>query len=314
MKISGFTMVKNAGKLYYPIRESILSILPLVDEYIIALGDCDKGDNTLKVIEEINSPKIKVVDTVWDVKEYPHGSILAQQTDVAKSHCTGDWLLYLQADEVIHEKDHAAIRQSCEHHLKDEEVEGLLFDYIHFWGDYKHAFTQNHGWYRKEIRIVRNKSEIHSWRDAQSFRVIDAFEKEKYLSKEGTRKLNVALVNANIYHYGWVRPPKLMAKKTSHFQSCYKDDNIKEADMEVISAIDFGAMNLIPEWSGEHPPVMKEKIASFDWTDELNYSKQLNRKPTHKHEKPKYRFLTALEKLFFPNGIFNFKNYELIKK
>ncbi len=313
MKISGFTMVKNAGKLFYPIQESIRSVLPLVDEYVIALGDCDPEDNTRQMIEEINSPKIKIVETIWDVKEYPHGSILAQQTDVAKANCEGDWLFYMQADEVIHEKDHPAIRKACEDNLEKKDVEGLLFRYIHFWGDYNHAFTKNHGWYRNEIRVIRNKTEIHSWRDAQSFRVIPDFKKEKYLEKEGTRKLNVVKVDADVYHYGWVRPPKLMAKKTSHFQSCYEDDNIKEADMEVISSIDFGAMDLIPKYIGNHPPVMTKKIASFDWADELNYSKELNRKPTHKHEKPKYRFLTAVEKLCFPNGIFNFKNYELLR-
>ena len=207
MKISGFTMVKNAGKLYYPFKESVLSILPLVDEYIIALGDCDKEDTTLQMIEEINSPKIKLVNTVWDVKKYPNGSILAQQTDVAKEHCTGDWLFYLQADEIIHEKDHEAIRQRCKELVNDDNVEELLFRYIHFWRDYNHAFTANHAWYRNEIRIIRNRTDIHSWQDAQSFRVIENFTKEKYLKKEDTRKLNVARVDAHIYHYGWVRPP-----------------------------------------------------------------------------------------------------------
>ncbi|WP_430812031.1 MULTISPECIES: hypothetical protein [unclassified Carboxylicivirga] len=313
MKISGFTMVKNAGKLYYPIQESIRSILPLVDEYIIALGNCDDEDNTRQLIEEINSPKIKVVNTVWDVKTYPHGSILAQQTDVAKSHCTGDWLFYLQADEVIHEKDHDAIRQGCHKYLNQADVEGLLFRYIHFWGDYNHAFTSNHGWYRNEIRIVRNQRDIHSWRDAQSFRVINDFSKEKYLDKKGTRKLKVMQVDADVYHYGWVRPPKLMAKKTSHFQSCYKDKNLREEQMELISSVDFGAMERIPEFNEKHPFVMKDRISLFDWSNELNYSKHLNRTAIHKHELFKYRFLTCLERLFFPKGVFNFKNYTIVR-
>jgi len=34
-------MVKNASKFYFPIKESIQSILPIVDEFIVALGDCD---------------------------------------------------------------------------------------------------------------------------------------------------------------------------------------------------------------------------------------------------------------------------------
>lgn len=315
MKISGFTMVKNAGKLYYPFKESVLSILPMVDEYIIALGDCDEEDTTLQMIEEINSSKIKIINTVWDVKEYSHGSILAQQTDVAKEHCTGDWLFYLQADEIIHERDHGAIRKRCQELVDNKDVEGLLFRYIHFWGDYNHAFSGNHAWYRNEIRIVRNRPDIHSWRDAQSFRVIENFTKEKYLEKEDTRKLNVARVNAHVYHYGWVRPPKLMGKKQAHFGSCYKDDNTAKGELEVLSEVDFGPMGTVPVFKGEHPAVMKNKIEEFDWTEQLNYTKHKKQgAKTHKHNSFKYRVISAVENLFFPDGIFTFKNYNLIKK
>jgi len=314
MKISGFTMVKNAGKLYYPFKESVLSILPLVDEFIIALGDCDEEDTTLQIIEEINSPKIKVVNTTWDTKVYPSGSILAQQTDIAKEHCTGDWLFYLQADEVIHEKDHAKIRNRCEELLNDETVEGLLFRYIHFWGDYNHAFTANRGWYRNEIRIIRNHPNIHSWKDAQSFKVIEDFSKEKYLEKEGTRKLNVARVDAHVYHYGWVRPPRLLGKKQIDFDNLYqKNDRSKEEEQVVISEVDFGAIGAIPLFKGEHPKCMLARIEDFNWSDQLNYSKKLGRETKYKHERPKYKILSFIEKHLAPDGIFTFKNYKLIK-
>ncbi len=315
MKISGFTMVKNAGKLVYPLRESILSILPLVDEYIIAVGDNDDDDNTLEIIKSIDSSKIKIVRTVWDKQKYPFGSILAQQTDEAKKHCTGDWLFYLQADEVVHEKDHGLIRKRCEELLDNNEVEGLLFRYIHFWGDYNHAFTNNHAWYRNEIRIVRNNPNIHSWRDAQSFRVIPDFTKEKYLEKEGTRKLNVARVNAHIYHYGWVRPPKLMSKKQTYFGDCYTDKNSPTEELQVISEIDFGPLGKVPEYDGSQPAVMTQLIRSFNWSEQLNYSsKRVNNSKPQAHEKLKYRILTFIEKLFFKNGIFTFKNYFILNK
>ena len=53
MKISGFTFVRNATKLYLPVRESIISVLPLVDEFIIALGDCAHDDKTLEEIKKL---------------------------------------------------------------------------------------------------------------------------------------------------------------------------------------------------------------------------------------------------------------------
>ena len=37
MKVSGFTFLRNAQKLGYPFAQSIRSILPIVDEFVIAL-------------------------------------------------------------------------------------------------------------------------------------------------------------------------------------------------------------------------------------------------------------------------------------
>ena len=313
MKISGFSMVKNAVKLYYPIKESIMSILPIVDEFVIALGDCD--DTTREVIESIGDPKIKIIDTVWDVKTYPSGSILARQTDIAKEHCSGDWLFYIQADEVIHEKDLQEIRSRCEELLDDREVEGLLFKYIHFWADYNHVFTQNHKWYRNEVRIVRNREDIHSWKDAQSFRKIPNFTKEMYLEKEGTEKLTVARVDAHVYHYGWARPPKLMGKKQLHFSSCYKQDNTSKEQLEVISELDFGAVGTVPAYKGSHPGVMRQRVNEFNWADQLNYTKKRTKgTKVQKHEKLKCRILSAIEGILFKEfGLFTFRNFIYLK-
>ena len=53
MTISGFTMVRNATKLYYPIRQAIASILPIVDEFVVALGEGDPDDHTLDEISSV---------------------------------------------------------------------------------------------------------------------------------------------------------------------------------------------------------------------------------------------------------------------
>jgi hypothetical protein len=317
MRISGFTMVKNADKLYYPIKESITSILPIVDEFIIALGDCDEDDSTRKIIESIGSSKIKIINTVWDTKAYPRGSELAHQTDIAKSHCSGDWLFYLQADEIIHEKDLETIKTACHKHLEDNEVQGLLFRYIHFWGDYEHAFQFHHCWYRHEIRIVRNHPDIHSWKDAQSFRVIPDFSKEKYLTREGTEKLKVAYTDAYIYHYGWVRPPLLMARKQQRFSACYRKQEDKQSTVvDESKVINYGLMRYVPVYKGTHPQVMKSRIAEFDWADQLNFSRTKKRdiKPI-KHERLKYKMMTLIESMFFKRfGLFTFKNFIVVRR
>ena len=314
MKISGFTFTRNVSKLYYPIKESILSILPICDEFVIALGKGDEDDNTRELVESINSPKIKIIETEWDTEAYPNGMENAHQTDIAKKHCSGDWLFYVQADEVVHEKYLPIIKTRCEELLNNEKVEGLLFDYVHFYGDYEH-YINFHGWYPHEIRIVRNKKDIHSFESAQSFRRIPNFDGKSYRKKEGTHKLKVAKVDAEIFHYGWVRPPSYMQKKKKALDSIHKgearaDEIYKAQEAE----FDYGPLKHLPKFKGTHPKVMEDKMKDFTWKDSLNYT-TLKRpdRILFKHEKPKYRLLTLIEqKLNGGKQLFGFKNWELL--
>ncbi len=308
-------MGKNVSKLYYPIKQSIMSILPIVDEFVIALGDCDEDDTTRQEIERINSDKIKIIDTVWDIEKYPRGMEHAHQTDIAKEHCSGDWLFYLQADEVVHEKYLPVIKARCEELLHDKEVEGLLFNYVHFWGDYWH-YHRTHGWYRNEVRIIRNNPEIRSWESAQSFRKIPDFDGLNYRRKENTFKLRVANANASIYHYGWVRPPKFMKKKIRAINENHrgltffkKDDNVRK----VVEEFDYGNMKLLSRFTGTHPAVMKEVIDKFNWQDELTYKRKSRSRIKHKHETFRYQFISFLERLV-NHPIAEFQNYILLKK
>lgn len=310
-------MVRNATRLYYPVREAIESILPIVDEFVVALGKGDPGDTTREEILKIGSDKVRIIDTEWDLERYPNGTENAHQTDIAKNACSGDWLFYLQADEVVHEDDLPRIRQRCEELRDDREVEGLLFRYRHFWGDYDH-YHKSHGWYPHEIRIVRNDPEIHSWESAQSFRRIPDFDGKNYRQQEGTYKLKVAPVDAWIYHYGWVRPPDFMQRKNRALDTVHKgEQRVEELYRGRAEHYDYGPLNLLAEYTGTHPAVMKERIAGFDWADMLNYGDRPeagDRKP-HKHERFKYRLLTSIEQnLLGGKQIGGFRNYVLLDR
>ncbi len=314
MKISGFTMNRNANKLYYPAKQSIMSILPIVDEFIVVLGDCDKDDITRKEIESINSDKIKIIDTAWDIKKYNRGMEHAHQTDIAKQHCSGDWLFYLQADEVVHENDLQIIKEYCQKYVDDKRVEGFLFNYYHFWGDYNH-YQKAHGWYKKEIRIIRNDPEIHSWKSAQSFRRIPEFDGLNYRQEKNTFKLKVIKTPAYIYHYGWVRPPELMNKKRKAFYTIHKGkERAENRSNEFIHDFHYGDLKKIPVFKGTHPKVMEEWISNFYWKDRLHYSgkTELNR-PKIKHEKFKNKILSFFENLFCIS-IGSSRNYILVKR
>lgn len=312
MKISGFTMVRNAVKLYYPVREAILSILPVVDEFVVALGDCDADDTTQEQIKSIGSDKVRIIHTVWDIESYPRGMEHAHQTDIAREACTGDWLFYLQADEVVHEKYLPHIVDQCRLYRDDQRVEGFLFDYIHFYGDYWHHIDY-HGWYPEEIRIVRNDPDIHSFASAQSFRRIPHFDGKSYRDKEGTFKLQVKKIDAAIYHYGWVRPPSLMQRKSKSFHAIHKGTaHAEQIYQERSESFDYGNMNRCRRFNGTHPAVMKHVIEKFDWGDALHFERGYTpARPKMKHEKLKYRILSFIERHFFGGRpLFGYSNWK----
>ena len=312
-------MGKNALKLYYPMKQAVMSILPIVDEFVVVLGDSDSDDRTREEILSIGSGKIRIIDTVWDIEKFPRGMEHAHQTDIAREHCTGDWLFYLQSDEVIHEKYLPVIQQRCDELLDDRNIEGLLFNYIHFWGDYDH-FQESHCWYRKEIRIIRNDPDIHSWESAQSFRRIPNFDGLNYRQQEETYKLHVADVNAWVYHYGWVRPPALMQNKIKAFSVNHRgvesvEQLVKEKKFDRI--FDYGNLDKLPVFKGTHPRVMKEWIDNFNWKKELRYSgprRSLN-PVKNKHDKLRYRIVSWIEKnMLFGIRLGEFRNYIRVKK
>jgi hypothetical protein len=312
MTISGFSMAKNADKLGYPVKEAVLSILPLVGEFVIALGDCDEDDRTRELIESIKSEKVRIIDTVWDLEKYPRGMEHGHQTDIAKEQCSGEWLFYVQADEIVHEDDLPVIRKRCEELLNDSDVEGLLFKYRHFWGDYDH-YHYSHNWYKNEIRIIRNRPDIHSWESAQSFRRIPDFDGVNYRQQKGTYKLKVASSGAYIYHYGWVRPPRIMRAKSKAFTRIHHgEQKAREHEIKNRPLFDYGDLSRLEIFRGNHPAVMNDRIKQFNWADQLkDYS---DSRPKFKHEKIRYRFVTFLESKIFHRPLFEFANYKLLKR
>ena len=195
--ISGFTIVRNAITLDYPIVPAIRSILDLCDEVIVNVGASEDG--TRELITGIGDPRIRVLDTVWDFSR--GGGTLAFETNRAMAACAGAWGVYIQADEVLHETSAATLRASLRESDPDPRVEGLLVDYRHFYGDFDTVATDRH-WYRREVRVVRLGREIHSFQDAQGFRV-----------GRSERRVRARVTGATMFHYGWARPPQSMRQK-----------------------------------------------------------------------------------------------------
>ncbi len=289
MKISGFTIIKNAILNDYPIVEAITSILPLVDEMIVLIGD--SKDYTEQLIRSIESDKIKIHRSVWDTTTYTGGTVLAAETNKAFDLIDpqSTWAFYIQGDEAVHEKYHAVIQQACEHYKGDSRVEGLLFNYLHFYGTYDYV-GDSRKWYDKEVRIIRNDKKIRGYRDAQGFRA-------------GERKINVKPIDAYIYHYGWVRSAETMHAKNVHVAEVWhNDESLAQYKLSDLSH-NFDNFDSLTLFKGTHPLVYQKRIRDKNWHLELDISR--------KQFSFKDRVLYYVEK---QTGVrlFNFKNYKII--
>ncbi len=288
IKVCGFTFVKNAVKLDFPVLESIRSALPLCDKFIVVLGDCNDG--TREIIERIGSNKIQIIDSVWDESQKSGGRVYALETDKAFQAIGPefDWCLYIQADEVLHEKDYPKIQDSLVKWHKHRAVEGLLFNYCHFYGSFDYV-GNSRKWYRNEIRIIRNDKTIQSYRDAQGFR------------KQG-RKLAVAPVEATIYHYGWVRPPAIMQQKCNVVKNYYSGETRESEVFEFDYEQNFDAL---AKFEGSHPKVMLKRIEAKNW--------QINIDTARIKMKLKYKILFYIEK-YMGVRLFEYRNYTINSK
>jgi len=290
MKVSGFTFLRNGQKLGYPFVPSIRSILPIVDEFVIALGPCD--DETENMVRAIGDPKIRIIHTTWNERmrgDYSVGGfVYGQQKSIALFNCTGDWAFYLEADEVLHEQDLPKIRAAMEKHLNDERVEALAFDYLHFYGN-KNTVAWSPGWYRSEVRILRNT--IPAWSsEALFFNVVDGHKKSRYP--------RAAHTGATIYHYGWVRSEEQMNLKSASVQKYWDDSKPKRADYSQVDAA------ILKEFAGTHPQVVQAWLPPAEGIFRAD--------PNHKlsSREKKHRRLLWLERTF---GLkFNKKHYRLI--
>jgi glycosyltransferase involved in cell wall biosynthesis len=263
MKVTGFSFIKNAVKFDFPIQEALLSILPLCDEIIVAVGDCTDG--TRELVQAIHPTKIKIIDTVWNPNLNRDGIVLADETNKALQAAfatDSDWLIYIQGDEVLHENGYTALQQAMQQYKDDERVDGLLLHYHHFYGSYDYIATSSH-WYKNEIRIIKNNNRIYSYKDAQGFR------------KGNNKKLQVKAVDAYMHHYGWVKDPHAMQEKQLHFNKYWHDDEWVERNVVPGDTFDYGNVRFLERFTGTHPQYMQARIASRNWS--FNFDISVNR-------------------------------------
>jgi hypothetical protein len=273
MKVSAFTFIKNGQILGYPFLQSIQSILPIVDEFVINVGESE--DDTLEMIHSIKDKKIRIIESKWNDGMRDRGYVYGQQKMISQFNCTGDWVFYIEGDEIYHEKDLDQIRKSMEIHLDDSNVEALVFNFKHFYGN-ANTVLNSPGWYRKEARVIKNS--IRSYApDGLFWLVLDSNKKGRYPRAKST--------GISCYHYGWVRSEEQMNLKTSKVQKYWGGES---------AIIDYSQIDqsIIREFRGEHPKIVKDWLPQ----DVGLYIADPTYKLTQKQKK--HRAMMRFERLF----------------
>ena len=251
MKISGFTFIRNGVVLGYPFVPSIRSILPLCDEVIVNVPR--STDDTLAVVRAIGDPKIRIIETEWDEAQRTNGLAMSHHTNLALQECTGDWCMYIQGDEVLHENSLPAMRAAMQEHANNPKVQGLLVDYTHFYGSYW-TYVYSFGWYQREVRVVRHDPRIRSRGDAQGFRTVD------------NEKLWVKQSGGKYFHYGHALQPAKAKLKLENFLRLYDDDATVSATLKSNPPEHYDNDQKVRRFEGTHPAVMREIVAAANWT------------------------------------------------
>lgn len=259
MKVSACTFIRNGQLLGYPFVESIRSVLPIVDEFVIAVGQGD--DDTLAILQGLREPKLRLIETVWNDHMRVKGYVYGQQKMIAQFACTGEWIFYLEGDEVVHEKDLPLIQASMQLHLDDPAVEALVFDYLHFYGN-ANTYLWSPGWYRRAPRII--KASVRSYApDGLFWLVLDSNKRGRYPQAAHT--------GATLYHYGWVRSEAQMNLKASRVEKYWNKQN---------AAIDYRDMDgrILREFTGTHPAAAQGWLPKEPGLFQVNPAYQPSRK------------------------------------
>ena len=285
MKISAFTFIKNGEILGYPFIQSIQSILPIVDEFVINVGQSE--DDTLALIQSINNPKIRIIQSTWNDNMHDRGYVYGQQKMIAQFNCTGDWAFYIEGDEVYHEDDLDKIKSSMQMHVDNPNVEALVFDFYHFYGN-ANSYLDSPGWYRSEARIIKNSVRSYA-PDGLFWLVLGSNKKGRYPKAKHT--------GARCYHYGWGRSEEQMNLKSEKVQKYWGGEPVR---------IDYSQMDqsIIKEFSDTHPKIVQDWLPKEKGVYQANPNYQLTSK------QKKHRLMIKLEKLL--NVESSKKHYKLI--
>ena len=266
-------ILRNGIKLGYPFKLAIESLKGLCDEVIVAV-DPTSEDDTVSAVQALH---VHVVESVWDMTnhkgfdssgETPKETVvdeITRQTRIVVGAAedrglSTDWIFSLQADEILHPKNHGNLRRMVTH-ADANHLTGITLPRLYF---YSSLGLIRQEWTMPLLRLFRPGCwDADEMSGAMSFVPV---------GRQGSADMGVT---APIYHYSRMGDPLLIAKRVRNLDTFYHPPAklVEEVDLApydfvlhkhdntaikgATSEIDPRA-RLQPYPSDEHPPGVAE--------------------------------------------------------
>ena len=247
--VSVFTVVpQNPKEREDTVIEGIRSALRFADEVITF--HCRPKDGTLEEIRAIGDSRIKIIDGgEWDLDRF----VVGRKKNAALQHCTMDWAILMDADEVFLLSDKEQFFEILG--TVPPEVKAFRVHYLHFYRDPWHVKTSFYQW---KPCIMQN----HIGNFIGGYKIMSNVELDCHARPLNSNDLSRPMP-ANVftvYHYGWIKSSRLvMGKKRNQLEATYAEDGNGQTNP---SRFRWNMANTAI-FEGNHPPEMQERIKAF---------------------------------------------------
>jgi len=163
IKISGIQTISNAVSLGYSFIEAVLSVLPIVDEFLI--NDGGSSDETpfyLKKLQKTFPGKIKLFNKPYYRCDF--WQTIDECVNYLIEQAKGDWILEALGDEIWHEKSILEVKKTIEKASKQGYNSIRM---IAHWCN----FQQIDPYEYRNVRIVRKIDNLKSYDCGDDFHI-----------------------------------------------------------------------------------------------------------------------------------------------
>jgi hypothetical protein len=241
INLTGLTLIKNGNKLKYPWKECITSMASYCSQVLVATspGDDDTLTDLRKICEEY--PWVKFVLVDWPDKNTGDGSVLAKVVNELIPFVENDWIIYLQADEFIHEANTDIIKNHIRYcQYQDRAITQIELFRTYFWKNLQTRDTSNELYLG---RVFRKGS--HTVGGDGMF----------LIRKYG----QILRTNIPIYHYSRIGTEEDVTRRIRNLDSLFHDKD----HIDSLESFKYTSTSNLVSYTGSHPKIISKFYSEY---------------------------------------------------